>query len=256
MSRPEGRCDLLLTGGIVLTMDDDRRVFEPGAVAIEGDRVVAVGAATDVAPDAERTVDCTGKAVIPGLVDCHNHLFQGLGRGLGEGLSGWSWLAEFMWPYAGAISRHETEIAAHLGAIEAARAGTTAVLDHHYGRTDVETTLAVASAIEAVGLRGVVARGMAGPLTEIGARQGLPAASFPYSAQEELELTRECMEARPPGSRVAVWPGPINVVYTDRGLLRDAVGLAEDMGTGWHTHFCAPAGDPALYREAYGVAPA
>jgi 5-methylthioadenosine/S-adenosylhomocysteine deaminase len=161
-----------------------------------------------------------------------------------------------MWPYAGAISRHETEIAAHLGAIEAARAGTTAVLDHHYGRTDVETTLAVASAIETVGLRGVVARGMAGPLTEIGARQGLPAASFPYGAQEELDLTRECMEARPPGSRVAVWPGPINVVYTDRGLLRDAVGLAEDMGTGWHTHFCAPAGDPALYREAYGVAPA
>ena len=36
-------CDLLLTNGSVITVDDERRVHEPGAVAIRGDRILAVG---------------------------------------------------------------------------------------------------------------------------------------------------------------------------------------------------------------------
>jgi 5-methylthioadenosine/S-adenosylhomocysteine deaminase len=249
-------CDLLLTGGCVLTVDDRRRVLDPGAVAITGERIVAVGSPEELAryrPD--RTVDCSGTAITPGFVDCHNHLFQGLARGLGEGLDGWRWLAEFMWPYAGAITPGETRAAALLGAIEAARAGTTAILDHHYGRTDVSTTLLVADAMEAVGIRGVVARGIAGPLTEVGARHGLPASSFRHTAEEELEITAECMRARPRGSGIAVWPGPINVVYTDQDLLRRSVELARSAGVGWHTHCCAPRADPSIYLEAYGLRP-
>src|ERR671930_2088393 len=131
-----GDCDLLLSGGAVVTVDDDRRVLEPGAVAIAGDRIVAVGTPDELAGmRAARTVDCRGAAVLPGLIDCHNHLFQGLARGLGEGMGGWPWLAEFMWPYAGAITLEETRAAAFLGAVEAVRAGTTAILDHQYGRT-------------------------------------------------------------------------------------------------------------------------
>lgn len=250
------RCDVLLVGACVVTVDDRRRVLDPGAVAISGDRIAAVGTLEELSGyRAARTIDCSGKAVIPGLVDCHNHLFQTLGRGLGEGLSGWQWLARFMWPYAGAITAEETRAAAILGAIEAARAGTTAILDHHYGRADPDTTLAVAAAIELVGLRGVVARGIAGPLTEVGATHGLPASSFRYSADREIEYTAECMRARPPGSRVAVWPGPVNLVYCDRELLRRCVELARSAGAGWHTHCLAPPQDPDIYLGAYGTLP-
>jgi len=35
--------DLLLTGGSVVTVDDDRRVLEPGAVGIREDRIAFVG---------------------------------------------------------------------------------------------------------------------------------------------------------------------------------------------------------------------
>jgi 5-methylthioadenosine/S-adenosylhomocysteine deaminase len=249
-------CDLLLTGGSVLTLDDDRRVLDPGAVAITDDRIVAVGTLAELAGyRAARIVDCSSMAVMPGMADCHNHLFQGLARGLGEGLGGWRWLAEFMWLYAGAITPEETRVAALLGSIEAIRAGTTAILDHHYGRSDTATTLSVADAIETVGLRGVVARGIAGPLTEVGATHGLPRDSFRYTADDELEMTAECMRARPAGGRVAVWPGPINVVYTDQDLLRRSVELARSRGVGWHTHCCAPQADPQIYLDAYGVRP-
>jgi 5-methylthioadenosine/S-adenosylhomocysteine deaminase len=253
---PGRACDLLLTGGAVVTVDDDRRVIDPGAVAISDDRIVAVGTSDELADlAAARTIDCSGKAILPGLIDCHNHLFQTLARGLGEALGGWRWLAEFMWPYAGAITSEDTRAAAMLGAIEAVRAGTTAMLDHHYGIADVSTTLVVADTMEAVGLRGVVARGIAGPISDVGKAQGLPSSSFRYSAQEEYEMTAECMRRRPAGARVAIWPGPINVVYTDREMLLRSVELARSAGVGWHTHCCAPRDDPQIYLGAYGVRP-
>ena len=99
-------CDLLLTGGTVLTLDPDQPVIESGFVAVEGDRIAAVGDSRLAGSfEADRTISCNGKVVMPGLIDCHNHLYQSLGRTLGEGLSGWEWLSEFMWPYSAAITR-------------------------------------------------------------------------------------------------------------------------------------------------------
>ena len=57
-----GHCDLLLTGGVVVTVDDDFTVFDAGAVAIVDDRIVGVGHKSEFASvDATRTVDCSGK---------------------------------------------------------------------------------------------------------------------------------------------------------------------------------------------------
>src|SRR5207245_127613 len=104
--------DLLLTGGTVITVDDERRVIDDGAVGVAGDRIAFVGPASEAPSSAQRTIDCTGTAVIPGLIDCHNHLFQGLARGIGEGMSLWPWLCDFMWPYSAAINRNEAIAAA------------------------------------------------------------------------------------------------------------------------------------------------
>jgi 5-methylthioadenosine/S-adenosylhomocysteine deaminase len=248
-------CDLLLSAGAVITMDDERRVLEPGAVAIAGDRIVAVGSPEDLNEwNAKRTVDCRGKAVLPGLVDCHNHLFQGLGRGLGEGMSLWPWLCEFMWPYSAAISPTEAVVAATLGAVEAACAGTTAVVDNHYSPADLETTMRVADAIEDVGLRGVVARGQFGPMTEVASSHGLAESLFRYSLDDELEITRDALQARR-GRRVGIWPAPINIIYNDQDLVRRAVAMAREFGTGWHAHCSEATVDPDIYLDAYGVRP-
>src|SRR5829696_1569058 len=67
--------DLLLTGGTVVTVDADRRVLSNGAVAIDKGRIVAVGPADEIGQQyqAEKTLDCRGKAVLPGLIDAHGH---------------------------------------------------------------------------------------------------------------------------------------------------------------------------------------
>jgi len=256
-SREPLPCDLLLEGGTVVTLDPAQPVIEDGFVAITRDRILAVGTAAEASHYAAgRVVSCRDKIVMPGLVDCHNHLFQALGRTHGEGLTGWEWLSTFMWPYAAQITQEETIAAVYLGAVEAVLAGTTSILDHHYGRTDEPTTLAVAAAVEDVGLRGSVARGLAGSHTPLAKRQGLPASAFPIPAAEELAITEACIQARPAGSKVEIWPGPINTVYTDQDLLAASVQLARSHDVGWTTHLSAPQSDPDVYREAYGVRPA
>jgi 5-methylthioadenosine/S-adenosylhomocysteine deaminase len=253
---PDGarRCDLLLTEASVITVDDARRVLEPGAVAITGDRIVAVGPMGELADlRASRTIECRGRAVLPGFVDGHNHAFQTLARGLGEGRPVYEWLTGFMWPYARAITLAEATIAVKLTAIEAARAGVTAILDDHYAPPTAQAAIAVAGAIEEVGLRGVVGRGIFGPVTEAVGHYGLPEYLFGLSAEEELEATSEAMEASA-SRRVRVWPAP-DGGFVDRELIRQSVALAREAGVGWHTHCSALAPDPAAYVATYGERP-
>lgn len=254
---PEATCDLLLSGGQVVTVDEERRVYPDGAVAVVGERIADVGPTERLRLRwrPRRTVDCTGRVVLPGLVDTHNHLFQTLARGLGEGLSIWPWLREFMWPYSLAMESEDARTAVALGSVEALRSGTTAVLDHHYAPTDPDTVHTVVETIETTGLRGVVARGVLGDRGAVAEARGLPEALHRYSNAEELEITRECVRKHPRGSRIEVWPGPLNLCYLDQELVRECVQLAADADVGWHTHCSEGRKDPASYLDAYGVRP-
>ncbi len=250
------QCDLLLRSGTVVTVDDARAVHQSGSVAIRGDRIVAVGPADDLADwQADTVIDCQGKAVLPGFVDGHNHLYQALARGLGEGMSIVPWLCEFMWPYSIAITGPDAIAGARLGAVEALSTGITTVVDNHYAPSDLTTTLAVADVIEQVGLRGAVARGVVGERTAVSAHRGQPDALFRYSTADELAMTREAIQHRPPGSKVAIWPAPLNLTYVDQDLVRASIELARELGTRWHTHCCESSTDPESYVDAYGVRP-
>jgi dihydropyrimidinase len=61
--------DVVVRGGQVVTASD---VFE-AAVAVKGDRIVALGPEA-LLPPAARVIDATGKYVLPGLIDCHLHV--------------------------------------------------------------------------------------------------------------------------------------------------------------------------------------
>ncbi|MGD2201333.1 MAG: amidohydrolase family protein [Candidatus Bathyarchaeota archaeon] len=67
---------LLVEGGLVYTMDGARRMIEDGSVAIEGDQVVGVGESSSLRArySADRVIDASGCAVLPGFVDVHTHL--------------------------------------------------------------------------------------------------------------------------------------------------------------------------------------
>ena len=82
-------CDLLVDGGLVLTLDPEDRVIADGAVAITADRIVAVeAAATARARFAPRTrIDARRRIVMPGLVNTHNHTPLVITRGMVEDMN-------------------------------------------------------------------------------------------------------------------------------------------------------------------------
>jgi imidazolonepropionase-like amidohydrolase len=64
---------LAFTGGRVVTMKGDE-VIEDGVVVVTGNRIAAVGKRGSVAiPAGARTIDVTGKTVLPGFIDAHYH---------------------------------------------------------------------------------------------------------------------------------------------------------------------------------------
>ncbi|HKE14523.1 MAG TPA: amidohydrolase [Kofleriaceae bacterium] len=80
--REVGRADLVLVGGAIMTMDSQRP--QASAVAVRGDRLVAVGSDADVRAwigSETRVIDLHGRGVTPGLTDTHAHL-SGLGAAL------------------------------------------------------------------------------------------------------------------------------------------------------------------------------
>jgi predicted amidohydrolase YtcJ len=70
--------DVVLTNGKIITVDNRFTIAQ--AVAVKGDRFIAVGTNQDIAKFAgpnTRRIDLGGKAVIPGLIDAHAHLMRG-----------------------------------------------------------------------------------------------------------------------------------------------------------------------------------
>lgn len=81
--------DILIKNGVVIAIDPQRRIIHDGAVAITGDRIVAVGptAEVEVAHPAAEVIDARGMAILPGFVDAHAHAGHGLIKTLGGGKS-------------------------------------------------------------------------------------------------------------------------------------------------------------------------
>ena len=92
--------DLLLRNAIVLTMDTQLHQYEPGAVAIRGDSIVAVGLEAEITEkySATNIVDCGGRLLMPGLVNAHTHVPMTLLRGLADDLRLDVWLQGYMMP--------------------------------------------------------------------------------------------------------------------------------------------------------------
>jgi cytosine/adenosine deaminase-related metal-dependent hydrolase len=147
------RCDLVVRHGYVLSLDDERRVYPDGAVAIRGSRIVAIGPDRDVGvrADAARTIDARGGVVHPGFIDVHVHAMSA-SRGaypdtaaLPDGMG----VNRRWWAAADDEDEHASTL---LVAAEMLSNGTTCFLE----AGTAHAPDAVADAMRAVGIRGVV----------------------------------------------------------------------------------------------------
>ena len=141
------RCDILLTNAVVLTMDGEFTIHDPGGVAVTGQDIVAVGPDA-LSYDAPERLDCGGRVVMPGLVNAHTHAPMSLLRGLADDLRLDVWLMGYMMPVEREFVTPEfVRLGTQLGCAEMIRSGVTCFADMYYFEE------AVAAAAAEAGMR-------------------------------------------------------------------------------------------------------
>ncbi len=127
--------DFLLTNAILLTMDAQFNVYEPGALAVSGENILAVGSEKEITSSyhAANTIDCGGKVLMPGLVNSHTHVPMSLLRGLADDLRLDVWLMGYMMPVEREfVSPDFVYLGTQLSCAEMIRSGVTAFADMYY----------------------------------------------------------------------------------------------------------------------------
>ncbi len=139
--------DLLLTNAIVLTMDADFHIYEPGAVAVRGNTIVAVGPEAEItaAYTAAETHNCGGKVLSPGLINAHTHVPMTLLRGLADDLRLDVWLLGYIMPVEREfVSPEFVYLGTQIATAELIRSGVTAFADMYYFEEEVAKAAAEA----------------------------------------------------------------------------------------------------------------
>ncbi len=148
----------LLKSATVVTLDPSS--VELADLRLAGGRIVERGSHLDPLPEDE-VIDLTGKLIMPGMVCAHTHLYSALARGMPAPPrvpANFKEILELIWWRLDRALDDETIYwSAIAGAVDAARAGTTCLFDHHASPSHIRGSLQIVrEAIEKVGLRAVL----------------------------------------------------------------------------------------------------
>jgi len=127
--------DLIVSGGIVVTMNGTRAIYQDGSIAINGDAIVAAGPRAEVEAryKGAQTIDALGRLVLPGFINGHTHVPMTLFRGLHDDVTLNDWLYKYIFPAeAKNVNEEFVRWGTKLEAAEQIRSGVTTFADMYY----------------------------------------------------------------------------------------------------------------------------
>ncbi len=231
----------LLQGGMILCLGTADTIYDSGYILIEDDRIVDIGdmSSLPTKSTADSVIDCTGKLIMPGLVNAHTHTPMTLFRGMAEGVSlltldGWLTairsLEEVMTP-------EMVPPAVEIACAEMIRTGTTTFADQYFFTDQIIPVVAKS------GMRAVLAYG----IVELG---------DPEARQRELAnlegFLEEMGEHR--GGRMQGWIGP-HAFFVDNSIemMQTQRKLAQKYDAGLHIHMSTTSEEDDITQAEYGM---
>ena len=244
-----GRPDLVIQAGTVITVDDERRVFAPGHVAVTDGRISSVGPIDDAPADAPIIRTSPGLAILPGLVNCHTHLSQGLFRGLFDELSLKEWLELVLWPTLRAMDEDLGYAAARLALTELLQSGVTSIAAGEFSQPDHGTMDGVLRALRESGMRAQISRmAIDSPHAEP-ASQAVPEDCRDTVAVALSELDR--LRATWDSDLVHVMPEALGIMRCTPDMVVAMADYARQHGTSMSMHVASSAGEVEGSRQRY-----
>lgn len=240
---------LLITNATVVTLGDRDEVITGGALAIEGQRIVAVGHTTELQafyPRAE-VLDAQGKLALPGNICAHTHFYGAFARGMSLGGPAPTNFPEILetlwWRLDKALTLDDVRASALVCLVDAVRHGTTTLIDHHASPNAIDGSLdVIAEAVQEAGLRACLCY-------EVSDRDG--EAIRDAGIRENTRFAK----SQTPNSNPqigATFGLHASFTLSDETLER-CVDLAQGLGVGFHIHVAEDKADVRHSLKEYGV---
>jgi 8-oxoguanine deaminase len=256
---------LIRNAAVLVTMDRHRREIPGGSVLVEGNAIAATGTdgeiesrlAQNPSLRPQRVIDAAGCIVMPGLVNCHHHLFQTLtravGTGAGRGLFDW---LKLLYPIWAGLDPEAIHVSTTLALSELVLSGATTVADHLYlypNGVRLEDEIAAAREL---GVRFHPTRGS----MSLGQSQGgLPPDNVVENEKFILEESLRAIEAfhdPAPRSMLRIGLAPCSPFSVSADLMRESARLARaHPGVGLHTHLAETLDEHRYCLERFGMSP-
>jgi 5-methylthioadenosine/S-adenosylhomocysteine deaminase len=233
------KVDILFTNAIVVTMDEQMQIFEPGAVAVSGTDIVDVGSEEKINRlyKAIQIVNCEQKVLMPGLINSHTHVPMTLLRGLADDLRLDVWLLGYMMPVEREfVSEDFVRLGTKLACAEMIKSGVTTFADMYYFEEDI------AQATVESGMRAICSQTIL---------------KFPtpdaQSFEESLERARKFINKWKGHPLITPSVGPHAAYTCTDEILQAVTDLALEYDVPIHTHIAETAFEVENSREEFGM---
>ena len=246
------RIDTLVRNAVIITMDAARHIYMNGSLAVDGGRIVAVGASAEIDPlfAADQVVDGRGFIVTPGFINSHVHITgDPLTRGFMADTTDYRQpdvFANWVMPRFLEQSVADERVSAELAAFEMLRCGITCFLE----AGTVRYIDAVAESLASMKIR---------------ARIGLWTEGRPFDPSEDpvaasdaaIAAMERTVDAYPVSadSRIAAWPILIGHNCNSDAVWQAAKEIADARGLGLSAHMSPYASDTEWYLDNVGRRP-
>ena len=251
---------LLWHADVLVTMNDAREEIRDGAVLIEDRRIRWVGASDSLdaqSADGAEVIDARCCVVLPGLINCHHHLYQTLTRGIGtgRGLALFDWL-KFFYPIWAELTPEAVQVSAKVGLIELVLSGCTTAADHLYvfpngARIDDEIQAAREVGVRFHPTRGSMSLGES--------RGGLPPDRVCDSEENILADSQRAIETfhdPAPLSMLRIGLAPCSPFSVSGDLMRESARLARaHQHVNLHTHLAETKDEDRFCLQTFGKRP-
>ena len=246
---------VVFTHTTVVTVDNVR---DDVALAVENDRIAAIGPTDEILrryPGAS-VYEGRGKAIFPGLINCHAHLAQTLARGFNEDF-GFPNSARLAIQPASLLRGEEGTLMVTIGALEAIRTGTTTIVENSGGIGRH------ASALAATGLRCVFAESVtdkengSGPMSpDLLARSEAPkfSAKLRDEGMQRIGDLFTAWHGKNEG-RISVFPAAALAETSSPELLQAVRAFAEKHDLGYTVHLSQSRAEVDYMVKYHGARP-
>jgi cytosine/adenosine deaminase-related metal-dependent hydrolase len=241
----------LYHNAVIISMDEQRRIWQKGAIAVEGNKILSVGREEDVLPlfpEAER-INVHQNILLPGLINCHVHMAQAMLRGMADDLDLMPLVMGRFWPLQAQYSAKEGVISAKLCLTEMLRSGTTtfieAMLAHNYG------TDGIASAILESGMRGIISK----IVMEASTHSLLPERLIQNRQESFQDAYDTYKKWNGVDERLQIWLAPRWTGSFNPSLLEEVAQYKQNHNMSITMHFAESQEDVDIIREKTGLQP-